>query len=217
MPHDCHPCLQFCQWLVWEQKCDASFVGHILWIDKAEFTHWGVFNKFIEALMCGPVSLTVVWLGYTYSSTVSFAVCILCFFYKFYQSYLKMCHCLFAMMCCSSTMWHRPSSISAYISMVDRLDVVALYHSLWVCWTWISWTSLFGDVRRNSFLGIVWHGRLGGKVACCYCDHWCRHFMMGASQYSTSGRMSATLLTPDVVITALQHIYRVLYIACQNY
>jgi hypothetical protein len=112
MPHDYHYNLQYCKWLLQDHEHFADFLEHILWSDETAFTREGVFNshnspyghsiismqhvsgaiKFTGALMCGPVSLAIVWLGQIYCRTASVVVFIVCSCRKCYWCCLNMCH-----------------------------------------------------------------------------------------------------------------------------
>jgi hypothetical protein len=44
MPHDYHHHHQYCKWLLREHERNPGYLEHILWSNKAVFTHKGVFN-----------------------------------------------------------------------------------------------------------------------------------------------------------------------------
>jgi hypothetical protein len=140
MPHDYHHHLQYCEWLLREHEHVPGFLKHILWLDEATFTCEGVFNSHNShlwaqhnphvthesghqirwSIMCGPVSLAIVWLGHTYYPTTLVALLIVCSCRKCYWCCLKMCHRQFNVTRGFNTMGrqrilvHRPNSISAH-------------------------------------------------------------------------------------------------------
>jgi hypothetical protein len=73
---------------------------------NSRVTHEWTIN-FAGALMCGPVSLAIVWLGHTCYPTASVASLIVCSCRKFYWCCLKMCHWRFDVTCGFNTMGRR--------------------------------------------------------------------------------------------------------------
>jgi hypothetical protein len=184
MPHDYHHRLQYCEWLFWEHERERAFwstscgrtkqhahvkvsstvttaiCGHSI----IPMQHASGAINFVWVLMCGLVSLAIVWLGHTYYPTASMTLRFVCSCRKYYRCCLKMCHWRFDVTCGFNTMGrrrilvHRPNSTSTQFPdrWLGRGGPVSW--PAWPAWSpdlnplvfflWDTWEKLFTGIRQ---------------------------------------------------------------------